>query len=515
MVLKNAFANDSILEETYKNAKTTISATIPAEDLAALGFDEECSVKQVQQTLQQCKAKYDSKKISKAYKWLRILSSKVVFYCPVLDVLAQARPEYASLVWGTMKFLFMSVMNHEEVIHQLSKACSYIADVLPRTEMSLILYPTERMMEAVAQLYAKVMEFMLETIKWYRQGKIGHAWAAISRPWSIGLKEHAVVIGEQARRVDKIASLAMKAEVRDTRIQVLEMQELLKSSQQQIYELSEVMKGDFKQILNLALVNRSVQSQVQLDVSSSAQMISNIQLGQILSLPFLTYLPSSGESLSYCESLYRRGLRPPKASVGIAQLRQWAERSGSSFLFPRCGLRLESREVVLEMIKLIRTSNQPLLWVLRYPKFWEKEVTWTDMLRMLVIQAIQVNPSALQKGVNPITVAHLREAASEEDWLAMLDRALVDVTQVYIVIDSELLNHAMAQNRYSTTRLLERMVGRVRCKLKLVVPMACIDKRYIDGNWNRSTWTEVNFSPAYQREVLKRRRRNERIRRRQ
>jgi hypothetical protein len=47
-----------------------------------------------------------SQKSSKAWKWLSRFSSRVRYYGNIMDVLVQHHPEYVSLAWGAMKFLF-------------------------------------------------------------------------------------------------------------------------------------------------------------------------------------------------------------------------------------------------------------------------------------------------------------------------------------------------------------------------------------------------------------------------
>lgn len=44
---------------------------------------------------------------SKALKWLRRLSENMIFYEGVVDTVIQQHPESVSLIWGTMKFLFL------------------------------------------------------------------------------------------------------------------------------------------------------------------------------------------------------------------------------------------------------------------------------------------------------------------------------------------------------------------------------------------------------------------------
>ena len=46
-------------------------------------------------------------------------------------------------------------MNHEELTKQIAKAFCRIAEILPRTDLVLILYPTNLMRDAVAHLYAQ------------------------------------------------------------------------------------------------------------------------------------------------------------------------------------------------------------------------------------------------------------------------------------------------------------------------------------------------------------------------
>lgn len=69
-------------------------------------MQEKQSMGDVLQAIKNAKARYESRPISKARRWLAIFSPKVVYYGVVLDVLVQQHPEYVSLVWGAMKFLF-------------------------------------------------------------------------------------------------------------------------------------------------------------------------------------------------------------------------------------------------------------------------------------------------------------------------------------------------------------------------------------------------------------------------
>lgn len=97
---------------------------------------------------------------------------------------------------------------------------SRIALVLPRTELHSVLYPTPRMQDAVSQLYAKIIEFALMAIKWYKKGKLSHSFTAIIKPFSLGFKPIVEEIAERSKHVDELASAAVKAEIRDLHVNI-------------------------------------------------------------------------------------------------------------------------------------------------------------------------------------------------------------------------------------------------------------------------------------------------------
>jgi hypothetical protein len=95
-----------------------------------------------------------------------------------------------------------------------------IADLLPRTDFTLLHYPTAAMKEAIAQLYAHIILFTSRAIAWYKKGKISHVVGAIARPWALSWKDYVDEIAEQSRRVESLARLAAQAELRDTHMEV-------------------------------------------------------------------------------------------------------------------------------------------------------------------------------------------------------------------------------------------------------------------------------------------------------
>jgi hypothetical protein len=129
------------------------------------------------------------------------------------------------------------------MISQLSKACSHIADLLPRTELTLILYPTDVMKEAVAFLYVRILRFIQHAVHWYKQGKCAHILTAVAKPWALSFKDYAEDIGEQARCVDRLSNSACKAEIRDVHLEICETREELRKAQVHIYQLLQIAQS--------------------------------------------------------------------------------------------------------------------------------------------------------------------------------------------------------------------------------------------------------------------------------
>jgi hypothetical protein len=100
------YVPDDIARHAFEAAKLQITNELQETDqqmILASGF---VSMQSFLSTLLDARSKYESRRSGKAFAWLEKLSSRVMRYATVLDVLVQQHPEYVSLVWGSFKFLF-------------------------------------------------------------------------------------------------------------------------------------------------------------------------------------------------------------------------------------------------------------------------------------------------------------------------------------------------------------------------------------------------------------------------
>ena len=400
------------------------------------------------------------------------------------------------------------------MIRRLCESFSQIADILPSTDLSLILYPTEMMKNAVARLHAYIIRFVIHAVRWYKQGKFAHAWAAIAKPWALSFKGHLEDISRQAEMVKEFAHSASRAEYRDAHLEMRETHDELQKAREELRDArleikrthsdlqkvleyirnaSDKSSSDSQTLIQMALVSQSVHAQMQLDLSQSKTMIANIQLAQILTMPFAEHLPASGECLRFCQSMVKRTRHSSRFLLpDTTQLQAWSDLPRSSFIIVQSTSAQVAKAFLVNLVDLIREKNFRILWTLRFPDYWERKLTNLDILRMLVIQSLQINPQALTSSEHPITMTHLREAVDERDWLVLLNRALTGLSYVYIILDADLLSHATGKDRYVATKLIEAFPIMITSTVvKLIVSNAGLDEEYASRHWDPNCWSKL------------------------
>lgn len=203
----------------------------------------------------------------------------------------------------------------------------------------------------------------------------------------------------------------------------------------------------------IATIN--IQEEIKVDLRNQNTALQQVQLNNVLSVKLLQNLPSSGESLQYCFSLQQRKKTNTKLSTKEASaMKTCASEQKSSIMIIHSKSATITKDVLLDFVKLIRGTSHPIFWALRYPNYWATSMTCVDILRMLVLQALQINPSSTSSAC-PITVVHMREAVDQEDWAKLLGRALDNVPDVYVVIDADLFVFVTRQDKNCATDFLD------------------------------------------------------------
>ena len=161
-----------------------------------------------------------------------------------------------------MSLTLQGVLNHAELVTEISKALVNIADVLPHIELGMALYPNMYMKEAVSRVYAHIMLFLRKAAKWYSMGRAGRALSAIAKPYSISYKDTVDQIRLCTESVNLVASASARVELRDLNItlqeQTCKLQERdrdlkeMKDKLQHLCDVANANESKFMQLLHFA-----------------------------------------------------------------------------------------------------------------------------------------------------------------------------------------------------------------------------------------------------------------------
>ncbi|KAJ3485893.1 hypothetical protein NLG97_g6728 [Lecanicillium saksenae] len=505
----------SIAHDAFTRAKAQVLAEGPKEEHQKILANQHVSMEQFKSTLADAQEQYQAKHTSKAFKWLHELSTRVMHYGVVLDVLVQHHPEYVSLIWGAFRFMFSGVVNHEEMVTNLAKACSMLADSLPQARLGLILYPTSAMREAVALLYAAIVKFTMNALTWYRKNRFMRAIHSLTHPWALSFDDQLREVQRHSQRIEQLARAASYAELRELHFKIHENRsdwQLVRNDIAKLHSVIETEKA-FLRAKPLAGENKSVQQHISLDMSGLRESICQIQLGQILSLSCMKGLPISDQSLAYCRSLLARKCHARQTELpSLNALQMWNNQPDLSVVVTQSSNPDDAKHLLVTLIQFLQRQEIPLLWALRPSILEHSSLTTLDVVRALLYQALQLNPSAMDSSY-PITMEHLCEAAGLADWLLLLKRALQGLATAFILFDADLVDSVTNKDPIAAKEFLvefTRIIGPETAKLivssrsfgaqqaenelgskaKFVPAMASSDSDREQDNFSSVSWSE-------------------------
>lgn len=419
-------------KSAYENALDILKKTLTVDEYSTPWLQRQSSMRDVRDAVVRAMEEYKAKsKGNKVQEWLSSCSERVMYYGAIFDTFAQHHPEYVSLAWGAMKFLFISVLNHEELLSEISKAISNLADVLPRTELHSILYPTARMQEAVSLLYAKIMEFVVKAIKWCKKGKTRHAIAAIAHPFELKFKNIIDEITRRSRAVDELAHAASKAEIRDLHFTVHQMHK-------SIAHLTEMMAYQQQQqtLHNQSLLSLRVEHQ---------QMFRRSQIEEIRStILLLDDTPDSSQSLAFCKSMRRRRrqtLPTQLPGATLSKLRAWVSDPSSSMVLAQGrGIKTSSLDFAVDFLDAILDRNYPVIWALPGDNDSpQPNPSIIGILRSLISQLLEIESDQNPNGVSPVHLRQFQGNTSIRHWFQLLERCIANFPRLFIMIDTSLV----------------------------------------------------------------------------
>lgn len=136
--------------------------------------------------------------------------------------------------------------NHAQLITTLSEALCMIASSLPRSSLAIILYPTKRMREAVALLYAHIINFFIRAKQWYDEGPFKHLLGSFTRPVELRYEDLLENIENCTLEIDNLSNAGSRTEQRDVHLEIQELAKRQIEHEKTLKLLQEVAVGEFR-----------------------------------------------------------------------------------------------------------------------------------------------------------------------------------------------------------------------------------------------------------------------------
>ncbi|RGP77598.1 hypothetical protein FLONG3_4289 [Fusarium longipes] len=406
------------------------------------------SIQDIQTIAQDSFTKYsDEKRYPKAKKWLQRITSKIHHYGNIMDVLVQHHPEYVSLVWGAMKLVLVSAQNHEATISLICKAMAQIADSLPRVELATVLYPTDRIRQAVNNLYANLIRFFIRAHEWCEEGTLRHLLHSITRPPELRYKDLLEDINTSSREIDQLAAASAHVEIRDISLKlnsiVAKLDSLDSSTSSTVFEANKniLAKLDSFQTLHSGALLDTNQRLSDLQFSQIMSHISNGKLGDHLeAFRYNVSVQIRHDRARVCETTNEFWQSP--------KLHTWSSTPESRVAIIKGGPRARhaSRKFCISIIQQLQSRNVPVIWALRGPQIDSQDGRGSsaDLFKHLILQAFKLSQQYTSESGVSLQCAQFHRANVEHDWLQLLGSALLRVqTQVYLVINLAVIDHSL------------------------------------------------------------------------
>jgi hypothetical protein len=217
------------------------------------------------------------------------------------------------------------VAEQENLLSTITEGLNLVADSLPRAEISARLYPIPQMKAALSKLYALVIKFLIRAFSWYCEGKLLHAYHAITRPAALRYDDLIKHICEASADISNLASVSSHAEQRDIHIE-------LRSLSSEVRAIT----GVLSQLQRIAVDEQTVNASTRIEIQQSFYELKISQVFAVLTTGSCLNPQSSLATCRFLRDRRRRGLKSTGIPISRDQtVHQWNDRQQSAMVLLR------------------------------------------------------------------------------------------------------------------------------------------------------------------------------------
>lgn len=434
---------------------------------------------------------------------LEAFSQRVLHYSSVMDVLVQHHPEYVSLVWGAMKFIFGAVVEHDRTAMVIITALCDISDAIPSVELSLALYPTTAIKHSVSLLYAHILRFLVRALRYYEESRIMRVVHTVTRPSALRYDDLIKSIRHDMEKVRKLAAVSGQAEIRALHNSVIALSAQLQreTDSARVERLDMQAKlatfGDFMTQIRVSL------TEVQLRQALS--MVSSQ-----CSIDHKSALHSATQMRSAHSSRQRSRDKSSRAYWASPQLKAWnqADTSTTILLKSTFHQRSQIRNFCTDVVEQLLKDRVAVFWIFMSR---DQDYPLLEALKSLVFQALSLDYSAHRDSSLSFELKRYIGANFEEDYLNILGDLLQHLKRVYIIVNSEATSRSTAIHCHVCLQRLSAMLSDRNCQTVLKIVTTSYGPEGQDGGPTEDFVLSLDPTRVYKNQ----RRAKRRIRRRQ
>lgn len=176
----------------------------------------------------------------------------------------------------------------------------------------------------------------------------------------------------------------------------------------------------------------------------------------------------------------RRRERKKLPLLDVKKLQTWSSLRNNAVLLIDTHVPIVAKTFMVDLINLILDNRFPIIWALRYADYQDRRTRATDIIRMLVLQAMQIGADCLLDTLFPVTVEQLREAGSLDEWVQILNHLLTNRDHTFIALDADLLAHATAYERSEALEMLEMLRSKLSGDVKIITATSSVSQSYAE-----------------------------------
>ncbi|KAJ0109954.1 hypothetical protein J7T55_014756 [Diaporthe amygdali] len=446
-----------VAREAYNDAIQYLKTELREQDHDLSWLKTLTSMEDVQKTATEAQARYDSAGKSKVKYWLQKISSVVLYYNGVLDVLAQQHPEYLSIVWGSIRFILTGIVNHAELVNEFSKAIVDIAVILPQAKLSAELYESDQLKSAISQFYANILLFFKQAIDWYNLSSTRRAMSSLFRPYKLELKDTL----DEVKRSMHILLKALSGELSDVRKQI------------------DRLSFSVNDKLEVTTWSKPILEEIHFNVRDMRPRVVDIQFGQAMGL--LTPRIAPLDAFRRQQRLARR-IQPwisqnSEIAHLVANIGSWIAFPKPSLLVLEAGPKAETKakEIVTELIGMLRPAARRLCWYLSTANSGNEGITLADIFKNLIYQLIRLDSVNMARILDGnLTSIKLQGEHTDREWIDLLCSILRHLQDCFIIVEAEdmfkILGKDVAQldRVHSVFQLLVDQASNEGCQVKVL-----------------------------------------------